>query len=272
MRTSANGNPLNHESGPFREVRQQDSQEGGRRVSGTGEGGHWSSWWDWSPGSNSLRRQDWSKRRNILTGTDVKGQDEEISQTGVLPAPLFLIYSIYVHYFDRNLINTIGRIRRMCLRYKSNALTLVKVELLVGAVPQTFDVHKVAVDIWIIQCAESHVCKSRGVSPSGLTLIYLLLWFPTRCLLFLDGHGQRRAVLHACGHNHLGGRHSDHRRCGGSGCRRRGYGCLLHSLFGWLGGNWDSAVLVQLPLHCALNLSSARDDSIRTCLQLNNGY
>lgn len=261
---SANGN---HESGPFREVRQQDSREGGGgRVSGTGEGGHWSSWWDWSPGSNSLRRQDWSKRRNVLTGTDVKRQDEEISQTGVLPALLFLIYSISAHYYDRNLINTIGRMRRMCVRYKSEALTLVKVELLVGrAVPQTFDVHKVAVDIWIIQCTEGHVCKRKGVSPPGLTLIYVLFWFPTCCLLFLDGHGQRRAVLHACGHNHLGGRHSDHRRGGGSWCRR-GDGCLLHSFFGWLGGNWDSAVLIQLPLHCALNLSSARDDSIRTWL------
>lgn len=62
------------ESGAFREVRWQDS---GGRVSGRGEVGHWSSWWDWSPGSNSLRRQDWSKRRNVLTGTDVKCQDEE---------------------------------------------------------------------------------------------------------------------------------------------------------------------------------------------------
>lgn len=49
----------------------------GGRVSGRGEGGHWSSWWDWSPGSNSLRRQDWSKKRNVLTGTDVKCQDKE---------------------------------------------------------------------------------------------------------------------------------------------------------------------------------------------------
>lgn len=109
----------------------------GGRVSGTGEGGRWSSWWDWSPGSNSLRRQDWSKRRNVLTGTDVKCPNEEISQTGVQPPPLlFLIYSSYAHYFDGDLINTISRIRRMCVRCRSDALTLVKVELLVGrAVP-----------------------------------------------------------------------------------------------------------------------------------------
>lgn len=177
----------------------------------------------------------------------------------------------YAQYFDRDLINTTSRIRRMCVWCKSDALTLVKVELLVRrAVSQAFDVHKVAVDIWIIQCTESHVCKRRGVSPSGLTLIYFLFWIPTCCLLFLDGHGQRRAALHACGHNHLGGRHSNHRRCGGSWCRRCGYGCLLHRFFGRLGGNWDSAILIQLPLYCALNLRSANDDSIRTCLQLNN--
>lgn len=171
--------------------------------------------------------------------------------------------------FSQKFIKT-SRNRRMRAWCKSDALTLVKVELLVGrGVPQTFDVHKVAVDIWIIQRTESHVCNRKEVSPSGLTLIYFRVSCPTCCLLFLDGHGQRGAVLHARGHNHLGGGHSDHRRCGGSWCRRRGYGCLLHSFFGWLGGNWDSAVLIQLPLHCALNLSSAKDESRRTCLRLN---
>lgn len=231
----------------------------GGRVSGRGEGGHWSSWWDWSPGSNSLRRQDWSKKRSVLTGADVKCQDKER-----------LIYLQQLcSLLSEKCIKT-SRNRRMRAWCKSDALTLVKVELLVGrGVPQTFDVHKVAVDVWIIQRAESHVCNRKEVSPSGLTLIYFRVSCPTCCLLFLDGHGQRGAVLHARGHNHLGGGHRDHRRCGGSWRRRRGYGRLLHSFFGWLGGNWDSAVLVQLPLHCALNLSSAKDESRRTCLRLN---
>lgn len=152
---------------------------------------------------------------------------------------------------------------------QDEVLTLVKVELLVGrAIPQTFDVYQVTVDIWIIQSTESHICKRRGVSPAWSALIYFLFCFPTGCLLFLDGHGQRRAVLHACRHNHLWGGHSNHGRRGGSWCRRRGHSSLLDSFFGWLGWNWDSAIFIQLPLHCALNLSSAKEDSIRTCLQL----
>lgn len=150
------------------------------RVSGRGEGGHWSSWWDWSPGSNSLRRQDWSKRRNVLTGTDVKCQDKE----------RFFFYSQQLcSLFSQKFIKTSrnGRMRAWC---KSDALTLVKVELLVGrGVPQTFDVHKVAVDVWIIQRTESHVCNRKEVSPSGLTLNYFRVSCPTCCLLFLDGHG-----------------------------------------------------------------------------------
>lgn len=55
------------------------------------------------------------------------------------------------------------QVGRVCAPSKGDALTLVKVELLVGrAVPQTFDVHEVAVDIWIVQRAEGHVCKRRG--------------------------------------------------------------------------------------------------------------
>lgn len=33
-------------------------RRGGSKVSGRGGGGHWSSWWGWSPGSGSLRKQD----------------------------------------------------------------------------------------------------------------------------------------------------------------------------------------------------------------------
>lgn len=37
--------------------------------------------------------------------------------------------------------------------------TLVKVELLVGrSVTESFDVHQVTVHVWVVQCAECHVC------------------------------------------------------------------------------------------------------------------
>lgn len=161
----------------------------------------------------------------------------------------------------------------MCVWCTGNTLTLVKVELLVWrAIAQSFDVHQVAVNVWIIQCAESHICKSRRVSPAWVALMHFVFWFLTCCLLFLDGHGHRRTVLHAWRHNHLWGRCSNHRRCSRSGCRWRGYGGLLDSFFGWLRWNWDSVVLIQLPLYCALNLGSAKEDRIGTCLQLNNGF
>lgn len=55
-----------------------------------------------------------------------------------------------------------------CARCRRDALTLIKVELLVGrAVPQTFDVHEVAVDIRVVQRTESHVCKRRGGEGGG---------------------------------------------------------------------------------------------------------
>lgn len=225
------------------------SRTPGAGVSGRGGGGRWSSWWGWSPGSNSLRRQDWSKRRNVLT---------DASKT---------VYGIY-----RTLITAAGW-KWMCAWCTGSTLTLVKVELLVWrAIPESFDVHQVAVNVWIVQCAESHIYKSRRVSPAWVALRHFLFWFLTCCLLLLDGHGHRRTVLHACRHNHLWGRHSNHRRGGRSGCRWRGYGGLLDGFFGWLRWNWDSVVLIQLPLYCALNLGSAKEDRIGRCLQLNKGF
>lgn len=266
MWTSAKGNPLKkkkHESGAFREVRRQDSRwgGGGGRVSGRGEGGRWSSWWDWSPGSNSLRRQDWSK-------TDWNWREVLASGWRDIPPPplllLFLIHSNYSPNFHRNWTKPAGKDECECdvkvrhwpwsklsflLDEPSPRPSMSTRSLLTS---ESFNALRVT-------SARGKGSKSIWINPNPLPGVS----GPTCCLLFLDGHGQRGAVLHARGHNHLGGGHSHHGGRGGSWCRRRGYGCLLHRFFGWLGGNWNSAVLIQLPLHCALNLSPARDERER---------
>lgn len=82
----------------------------------------------------------------------------------------------------------------------------------------------------------------------------------TCCLLLLDGRGQGGAALHSSGSHDLRGRHGDD---GGRGGRRGGcHGdwSFLDALLGRLGGNGHPAVLIQLPLHRALYLSSAEEE------------
>lgn len=136
---------------------------------------------------------------------------------------------------------------------------MVKVELLVGrAVSESLDVHQVAVHVRVVQSAERHVYRGEGEGSSSCQIpigqSHSLLFLTCR-LLFLDGRGQRGAALHACRHDNLRGRHSNHGG-GGRGWRgRHGNSGFLYGLLRGLGGNRDSAVLVQLPLHCALYLS-----------------
>lgn len=86
--------------------------------------------------------------------------------------------------------------------------------------------------------------------------------FLTRRLLFLDGRGHGGAVLHPCHHDDLRGLSGDH----GRGGRRHGDGALLGGLLRGLRGDGDPAVLVQLPLHRALDLS-AEEKKLRQLLR-----
>lgn len=78
---------------------------------------------------------------------------------------------------------------------------------------------------------------------------------PTCSLLFLDGWGQRRVVLHPRGYNNLRARHGDH----GWGGGRHGNRCFLDGLLRGFRGDGDSTVLVQLPLYRALDLSAVEE-------------